>query len=139
MKLKRQVTDFELSKRLKELNCPQESLFYYCGGWLNIRLLPVLHYGLPERDSIPEDYVYSAFTVAELGEMLPEPYITNECKLNPDILENNSIDDVKFIAKKLGTEEKNYIYKKLDSKNSDKYVEYLLIKVKKVFESSEKD
>lgn len=62
-------------------------------------------------------------------------YIANECKLNPDILENNSIDDIKFIAKKLGIEEKKYIYKKLDSKNSYKYVEYILIKVKKVFES----
>lgn len=61
-------------------------------------------------------------------------YIVNECKLNPNILENNLIDDIKFIAKKLGIEEKKYIYKKLDSKNSDKYVEYLLIKVKKVFE-----
>lgn len=63
MKLEDQVVSLELSKRLKELGVKQESLFYW-----------------NEKGSVefadPETFVgyttdVSAFTVAELGEMLP--------------------------------------------------------------------
>lgn len=69
MNIDKQVCSRELAKRLKKLGVKQESLYYiredgeiehnfkYCGG------------GLVEGDT-PEQY--SAFTVAELGEMLPQ-------------------------------------------------------------------
>ncbi len=64
MKLEDQVCSLELSKRLKKLGVKQESLWDwadYDGDW---KLYP--------RDYHPEDIThYSAFTVAELGEILP--------------------------------------------------------------------
>lgn len=61
MNLESQVCSFELAKRLKELGIKQSSLFFWTIGGIVSRLeaLPIL------------DYNYSAFTVAELGEMLP--------------------------------------------------------------------
>src|ERR1017187_8222476 len=82
MKLEDQVCSLELSKRLKELGVKQESYFY----WSNIdtphpRL--VIHFERSERSG---DFWISAFTVAELGEMLPygfEDYkYSSECGLN---------------------------------------------------------
>ena len=91
MELSKQVCNLELAKKLKELGVPQESLFYWEkiqresfilslreklmeivdeseeGGWT------FLEEGLSKGD------VYSAFTVAELGEMLP--FIIKEYRL----------------------------------------------------------
>lgn len=71
MKLESQVTSLEISKRLKELGVKQESLFYYVGGedgkhpiWTSFNK----EISLFEN----KDFTYSAFTVAELGELLPE-------------------------------------------------------------------
>jgi hypothetical protein len=73
MKLEHQLTSLVLSKRLRELNVKQESYFYWdwhsdtCYG---VKFVPFSCPGL-ER--------YSAFSVAELGEMLPELFcIDNE-------------------------------------------------------------
>jgi hypothetical protein len=59
MKLENQVCSLELSKKLNELRVKQDSLFYYHSDshkiWTNKH---------------PEGYSYSAFTVAELGELL---------------------------------------------------------------------
>ena len=69
MTLEQQVTSLEISKRLKELGVKQESLFW----WHHERLEDT-----DEVDSWGENHlgvwqnVVSAFTVAELGEMLPE-------------------------------------------------------------------
>jgi hypothetical protein len=74
MKLEWQVCSLELAKRLKELGAPQDSLFYWFG--------PV-SIGLPRRVRAAPfvDYcanitlhpiIASAFTVAELGAMLPK-------------------------------------------------------------------
>ena len=79
MELEKQVCTLEQAKRLKELGVKQESNFYHNNGavWY---LYDVTDWGmqtqfyedclndarLPERDDI-----ISAFTVAELGEMLP--------------------------------------------------------------------
>lgn len=72
MTLKEQVTSLELSKRLKELGVKQESLFY----WVKVRNGFSLFYRYEDvfmRDSSdPEEY--SAFTVAELGNILPVDY-----------------------------------------------------------------
>ena len=76
MTLEQQVCSLELSKRLKELGVKQESIFfwravgtkhdsweigYFSPGWLELE--PV-----------------SAFTVAELGEMLPPGYASSHGK-----------------------------------------------------------
>lgn len=76
MKLEDQVVSLDLAKRLKELGVKQESLFYHW-QFLNDEL------GLYKYDGV-HDYrrerkrngaywirICSAFTVAELGEMLP--------------------------------------------------------------------
>lgn len=71
MTIEKQVTNLELSKRLKELGVKQESLFWHTRisdtpdgrqDWL----LRDTQWG---QGALEE---YSAFTVAELGEMLPE-------------------------------------------------------------------
>lgn len=71
MTLEKQVTNLELSKRLKKLGVKQGSLFYW-------RMVPgMAEPYLRQKDSkwqrwqYPNQH-YSAFTVAELGEMLPE-------------------------------------------------------------------
>lgn len=70
MKIEYQVCSLELSKRLKELNVSQESLFYHSpnptneGGY-HINLSPFI---------VNKENCYSAYTVAELGEMLPSYY-----------------------------------------------------------------
>ena len=89
MKLKDQVASLESSKRLKELDVKQESLFWwkFCtqkeprskwvdadkdGAWK-----PELLTYAPEEGQSKDAYLHtkwwraSAFTVAELGEMLP--------------------------------------------------------------------
>lgn len=68
MKLEQQVTSKEISQRLKELGVKQESLFY----WTNTDELLF-------QPLMPNRYVEcSAFTVAELGEMLPHRKKWNE-------------------------------------------------------------
>jgi hypothetical protein len=69
VKLEDQVCSLELAKRLKELGVKQESLYY----WWELSgsgFLP-LH---DDRDELPcgDKKICSAFTVAELGEMLPD-------------------------------------------------------------------
>ena len=69
MKLEQQVCSLELAKRLKELGVPQESLFW----WMGVRIYPESE--MEDFEPPPywgEDDYCSAFTVAELGEMLPE-------------------------------------------------------------------
>lgn len=77
MLLEDQVCSLELSKRLKELGVKQESLFY----WVRPIDIWQLTAKLTEQDGIYFNHTtidifpmdnYSAFTVAELGEMLPE-------------------------------------------------------------------
>lgn len=68
MELKNQVVSLELSKKLKDLWVEQNSLFYH-----DIKLEKVAWSG--DIQSAPVDFkgrYYSAFTVAELGEMLPQ-------------------------------------------------------------------
>lgn len=88
MKLEQQVASLELSKRLKELGVEQESLFYHFGtnktaddsavSFLNKATVPdgfiIAQNYLQLSDypcNRPNGEKYSAFTVAELGELLP--------------------------------------------------------------------
>jgi len=67
MKLEQQVTSLELSNKLKELGVKQDS-------WFAIDTkgeIGEIKYALDEHDSFGFDGFCSAFTVAELGEMLP--------------------------------------------------------------------
>jgi hypothetical protein len=76
--LEKQCVSLKLTKRLKELGVRQESLFYWCGfyndsggkTWFIVR-----HDVLEDYEEEPENY--AAFTVAELGEMLPKIAIPN--------------------------------------------------------------
>lgn len=86
MQLEKQVCSLELAKKLKELGVKQESLFYWVHDDLTRtylateKQLPIIQAGynrIPHQ-SMAEDYGWrenvekcSAFTVAELGEMLP--------------------------------------------------------------------
>lgn len=70
MPLEKQVTSLELSKKLKELGVKQESLFYYSRvkHEQEYKLDFGIHGPYETKDL---DHKISAFTVAELGEMLP--------------------------------------------------------------------
>ena len=78
MKLEEQVCSLELSKQLKEAGVPQESLFYW---WTDYSNEFKENYNRPFAKAFSAEVVYgkpnfvydyiSAFTVAELGEMLP--------------------------------------------------------------------
>ena len=73
MQLKDQVCNPKLSKKLKELGVEQDSIFTWTGeeGDYYIRQSPRLMYeSAGMSQTIGE--VLSAFTVAELGEMLPD-------------------------------------------------------------------
>ncbi len=81
MKLEYQVCSLELAKRLRDLGVKQESLFY----WADASLVSKEHFEILINDNKvrtlssvnndwPDEDVFelnSAFTVAELGEMLP--------------------------------------------------------------------
>lgn len=79
-----QVSSLELSKRLKELGVKQESVFKYCGGHTDYHDSDEGVFELcPNTDLLDDDeychtaemtceFTISAFTVAELGEMLPK-------------------------------------------------------------------
>lgn len=73
MKLENQVCSLDLAKRLRELGVKQESYFYWM-EYGNPHLLPgkdsSIFYEKTWRKRV------SAFTVAELGEMLPIEYIS---------------------------------------------------------------
>ena len=71
MKLEQQVINIELSKRLNELGINKPSLFYW--KYTQGRGNDSIQY---TEGNIPEDNIYcewySAYTVAELGQMLPK-------------------------------------------------------------------
>ncbi len=79
MKIENQITNLELSKKLKEFGVKQESAFYW--RKYNFAKKPhVFYFADTDRKKIDLailsgklEFEYSAFSVAELGEMLPEP------------------------------------------------------------------
>lgn len=79
MELKSQVTSLELSKRLKELGVKQESIFWWSERYLldnpDQKSIDVRFMMNPDLNGTAYSYhhekdLVSAFTVAELGEML---------------------------------------------------------------------
>jgi hypothetical protein len=83
MLLEYQVVSLELAKKLKELGVKQESLFYWVhangdgiGSW--DQTIPIISY-IPKIENYHLT-IASAFTVAELGEMLPNGIQTYRAK-----------------------------------------------------------
>ncbi len=74
MDIEKQVISLYLAKKLRSLNVKQDSLFYWVKIGLNVVTceenwrIELLKHNLT---NIP-DYYISAFTVAELGKMLPD-------------------------------------------------------------------
>lgn len=66
MTLEHQVTNKEISQRIKELHVPQESLFYWHINEKNESAV-VLGQGYENGKTLN----FSAFTASELGELLP--------------------------------------------------------------------
>ena len=89
MKIEKQVCNLKLAKSLKELGAKQDSLFYWypkpkvihnSGGVVECNGYKILFgdkariYGVNAK--------YSAFTAAELGEILPEKYLSVQMENN---------------------------------------------------------
>lgn len=87
MTLESQVVSLPLAKRLKELGVKQESIFFHRGVSNNTRPEPENWFYswsiLPSVQAMIENartQIYAAFTVAELGDMLPKQrYWTSIC------------------------------------------------------------
>ena len=87
MKLEEQVCSLELAMQLKELGVKQDSLFFY------IQRKNEKNFKLANNREIKGfeffyDNIFSAFTVAELGEMLPKECVyqkINYIKYNGEI------------------------------------------------------
>ena len=77
MKLEQQVTSKDLSMRLKKLGVKQESLFFYSG--IGIKRTAMILLSSEYRQTEP--FICSAFTVAELGEVL-SPCSRYYCEYN---------------------------------------------------------
>lgn len=75
MKLENQVCSLELAKKLKELGVKKESLFYHLEDTFGDKTYRGIVNEIGNNPKGGNTY-YSAFTVAELGEMLPEYYLT---------------------------------------------------------------
>lgn len=71
MKLEDQVCSLELAKRLKELGVPQESMYMHT--CLSEHLTLIMH----SMNVHPSHKLGSAFTVAELGKLLPSDIVIN--------------------------------------------------------------
>jgi hypothetical protein len=81
MSVESQVTSLELSQKLKQLGVKQESLFYWRAFSKKQANRWILDRPEGEIGECFKDFWISAFTVAELGEMLPahcaDSYKTN--------------------------------------------------------------
>lgn len=73
MKLEDQVVSLELAKKMKELGFPQHSSFYWQRSWHD---KPYKFNPGGSWETADQDGRISAYTVAELGDLLPD-YIPN--------------------------------------------------------------
>lgn len=76
MKLEQQVVSLEIAKKLKDLGVEQKSLWYWVYDEKDIT-----HQVIRNEEPFISDYQikYSAFTVAELGELLPKDSHYDHC------------------------------------------------------------
>lgn len=68
MTLEQQVCSLESAKKLKSLNVRQESIFFWC----DIKGVQAIEFVNKGWHTFKGDVSFSAFTVAELGEGLPQ-------------------------------------------------------------------
>lgn len=99
--LEQQVVSLELAKRLKELNVKQESYFYWNTDKAFIGEDNM--YVVQKKDcrSVKDGYSideYSAFTVAELGEMLPVIVDTKDARGTFDFVISKTFSDKKWFV-----------------------------------------
>lgn len=101
MKLENQVVSLELAKKLKELGVKQESLYNWLVASDGARLM---------KNPVLDTYRYfeqsSAFTVAELGEMLPRKFYSERynngqfyCQRNDGLHNHNEYADTEADAR----------------------------------------
>jgi len=82
MKLINQICSLELSKQLKKLGVKQDSLYVWGSNIAGAGILPkqedFVLIGIDRKGEYPNIFntTYSAFTVAELGELLPDAVAT---------------------------------------------------------------
>lgn len=78
MKLEKQVCSLELAKKLKELGVKQESIFYWTRSYTRktgvFQADSKYYLAYSKNKKYYAEYECSAFTVAELGELLPPCY-----------------------------------------------------------------
>lgn len=87
MELKKQVCSLELAKKLKKLGAVQESLYFWVEAETKTKIIKPRIWRVEdvvgEQDFMKYDE-YSAFTVAELGEILPFDDVTLEYSPMPE-------------------------------------------------------
>jgi hypothetical protein len=76
MNLEQQVCSLDLAKRLKELVVKQESYFVWVEGAVSKGNADFWHVR-PRHEPEPNKRAVAAFTVAELGDMLPDTTLHN--------------------------------------------------------------
>ncbi len=114
MKIENQVVSLELAKRLLELGVDKESLFY----WMIPKNKADIEAGMPRdgeyvlarlRDfgSVNLDWLAAAFTVAELGEMLPA-YIRQPNSGEMINLQMQKMDEDSFVISIMSRTDKVY-------------------------------
>lgn len=98
MELIKQVCSLESAKRLKELGVKQKSLFWWSEYHNGQQILWEDEKKQQEPERFNLDW-YSAFTVAELGEMLPEDCASGKATLGKDCGFGN-FTCIKFLERK---------------------------------------
>lgn len=88
MKLENQCCTLIQAKRLKELGVKQESVFYHIPPLTSRNDSCIVLKPYPNEDD------YSAFTVAELGEMLPKKIINERYYLKFSFTHNDQPDNI---------------------------------------------
>lgn len=119
MELKDQVCSLELAKRLKELGVKKNSLFYWDSHCIE-ELKTQGNYG------ITSDGEYSAFTVAELGEMLPVIIFEKNIKNKLIMRKVNSNTQYVYEVKYIGINQSNIFLEATEADARAKMLIYLL-------------
>ena len=90
MKLENQVVSLELSKQLKELGFEQDSLYYHLYGDVKSEIRSIENLSNTDEHWVHLVDKCSAYTVAELGKMLPVDTSNGdyEIKLEKDGINN---------------------------------------------------
>src|ERR1035437_1002283 len=80
MKIEEQVCSLELAKKLKELSVKQESLWYWIPNYNGTGDQPEMVLAHSNQPDYQRTKFFSAFTAAELGEILPVEIVKGEKK-----------------------------------------------------------